>query len=170
MTVAIRYEADTGRITNRYFGGAKNEAGWVNTDDSEWPDPNVARDELPVYYYDNDTGGITVQGDRQVIEGTRVTLDDGQVINDGADMETVTVTLVNDFVGPETPFDDIAVLNRDDDVTVTVDGSEMAKTLSNGTLSFDVTTEKSSSSTINITVKHPDVDDTATETIEVVTA
>ena len=150
MTIAIKYDGDTGRITNRYYVGPKDGSGWVNTDESEWTEPNVARDELPVYYYDAKSDEITVQGERQVTEGIRVTVEDGTVTNDGTDTERITVWLVNEFMDPEKPFDDIAVLDRNDDVTVTVDGAELTKTLTNGIVSFDVTTEKSADSTIEI--------------------
>jgi hypothetical protein len=168
MTIAIRFDSETGIITNRYYVGAKDESGWINTDESDWPDSNVARDELPVYYYDESTGNITVQGERQVTAGLRLSVSDTQLTNDGSDTVTVTATLVNEFVDPTQPFDDIAVLDRDDDLTVIVDGSEMTKTLSGGTLSFDITTEKSAGTNIDIAADHPDVSGTANATIEVI--
>jgi hypothetical protein len=168
MTIAIRYDSDTGHITNRYYVGPKDEAEWVNTDDSDWPDPNVARDELPVFYYDESTDEITVQGERQVTAGIRLSVSDTQLANDGTDAVTVAVTLVNEFVDPTQPFDDIAILDRNENLAMTVDGSEMTKTLSNGTLSFDVTTQKSAGTSIDISADHPDVSATVSARIEVI--
>jgi hypothetical protein len=60
MTIAIKFDDSTGRITNRYYGNAPDST-WVETIDSDWSDPNPAPDEIPVFYYDASTGTISIQ-------------------------------------------------------------------------------------------------------------
>lgn len=81
----------------------------------------------------------------------RVTTQDGQVLNDGIDTETVTITVVDGLeIARGTDPADATVLDYDGDMTVTVDGVETAKTLTKGSVSFDVTTEKQAGSTIEV--------------------
>ena len=56
MTISIKTDED-GRIVNRYIGEKGGE--WIQTDESEWPEPDLADDEIPQFYYDS--GDITVE-------------------------------------------------------------------------------------------------------------
>lgn len=78
----------------------------------------------------------------------RISLSDGQLINNGSDTETITVKVVSglDVARGDTP----SVLDYDGDVTVFVDGDATTKTLTNGTLSFEITSNKSAGSEIEI--------------------
>jgi len=81
----------------------------------------------------------------------RVTPTDGTLINDGSATETVTVAVVNGLeVARGTKPSNATVLSYDGDVTLAVDGSQTVKTLSNGSVSFGVTTTKSVGSEIKI--------------------
>lgn len=170
MTIAIKFDDETGRITNRYFINGKDEEEWVNTDESNWPEPDVARDEIPIYYYIESKDKITYQKERQVTENIHVELEDGEITTGGK--ETVTIYLVNEFVNPTKPFDDIAVLNYDRDIKLHVDGSETSKTLTNGRVTFDLTTDKSTGSEIEIVAEllHDAPAESDSATIEVVSA
>lgn len=96
-----------------------------------------------------------------------VTVSDGQIANDGEDTETVTVEAVDGLeVARGTDPTEASVLDYDGDMTVTVDGQEVTKTLTNGSVEFDITTEKSAGSTIEIVaeslVDHPAKSDSVT--------
>jgi len=96
----------------------------------------------------------------------RVSTDDREVVNDGTDTEVVTVEVVNGLeVARGTAPVDATVLDYDGDVTVRVDGIELTKTLTDGGVSFDVTTEKSAGSVIEVEAAdladHPAESDTA---------
>jgi len=81
----------------------------------------------------------------------RVTATDGTLMNDGSSTETVTVTVIDGLeVARGTKPSNATMLNYDGDVTLFVDGSQTVKTLSNGSVSFDVTTVKSAGSEIKI--------------------
>jgi hypothetical protein len=82
----------------------------------------------------------------------RVSADDGQLINNGSDTELVTVEVVNGLqvVQNETPAD---AVDYNGDVTVSVEGIETTKSVTNGTTSFDITTQKSASSSIEVTAE-----------------
>jgi hypothetical protein len=81
----------------------------------------------------------------------RLSLADGQLANDGTAKETVTVKVVDGLeVARGTDPVDATVLDHDGNVTVTVDGVETTKAITNGSMSFDVTTEKSAGSTIEV--------------------
>lgn len=100
-----------------------------------------------------------------------VTLADGTVVNDDTDDEAVSIEIIDGLeVVRGTTTTDATVLDYNGDVTISVDGAEMTKTLSNGSVSFDVTTEKPAGSTIKIVAEtlgdHPAESDSAT--IEVV--
>jgi len=102
-----------------------------------------------------------------------VSLADGQVANDGTNTETVTVAVVDGLeIARGTVPSEATVLDYDGDVTLSVDSAEMTKTLTGGSVSFDVTTEKPAGSTIEIVAEtladHPAESDSAT--IEVVSA
>jgi hypothetical protein len=60
MTIAIKFDDSTGRITNRYYG-AVPDTTWTETADSAWPTVDAGPDEVPVFYYDASTGDINVQ-------------------------------------------------------------------------------------------------------------
>lgn len=96
-----------------------------------------------------------------------VSLDDGQVVNDGVATETVTVDLRDRLeiargAAPATA----TVLAENNDVTVSVDGVETTKTLTDGSVSFEVVTEKPAGSEIEIVAEslanHPAESDSAT--------
>jgi len=95
-----------------------------------------------------------------------VSLDDGQVTTGGSDTETVTIEVVDGLeVAEGTDPTDAAVLYYDGDVTLSVDGVETTKTLTNGRVEFDLTTEKSTDSEIEIVAEsladHPAESDSA---------
>jgi len=83
---------------------------------------------------------------------THVFIQDGQVANDGSDTETITVEVVDGLeVARGTDPAEATVLDYDGDVTLTIDGAvETTKTLTDGSVSFDVTTEKPAGTTIEI--------------------
>jgi len=102
-----------------------------------------------------------------------ITLADGFVANDGTDTEAVTVEVVDGLeVARGAELTDATVLDYDGDVTMSIDGVEVVKTLANGSVSFNLTAEKSAGKTIDIVAKsladHPAESDSAT--IEVVSA
>jgi len=81
----------------------------------------------------------------------RVAPTDGSLINDGSATETVTVTVIDGLeIARGTKPSNATVLSYDGDVRLSVDGSQTVKTLSNGSVSFDVTTTKSAGSEIKI--------------------
>jgi hypothetical protein len=94
----------------------------------------------------------------------RVSLSDGQISNDGTDTVTVTVEVVSGL--DVARGDDPTVLDYDGDVTLSVDGQQTTKTLTNGTVSFDLTTDKPAGSEIEILAEsladHPAESDHAT--------
>lgn len=80
-----------------------------------------------------------------------VSLSDTTILNDGSDSVTVTIEVIDGFeIATGTNRSNATVLPFDGDVYVEVDGAETTKTLSGGSLSFDVTTTKDSGSTIDI--------------------
>lgn len=102
-----------------------------------------------------------------------VTVSDDQVANDGSDTETVTINVVDGLgVARGTDPADATVLDYSGDVTLRVDGVETTKTLTSGSVEFDVTTEKPAGSEIQIEAvglaDHPAESDGAT--IEVIQA
>jgi hypothetical protein len=60
MTIAIKFDDSTGRITNRYYDKAPNKT-WIETADADWPEQNSDPDEIPKFYYDESSGEISVQ-------------------------------------------------------------------------------------------------------------
>jgi hypothetical protein len=60
MTIAIKYDDSTGRITNRYYDSAPNSE-WTETLEGDWPKDNSGDNEVPRYFYDDATGEITVE-------------------------------------------------------------------------------------------------------------
>lgn len=103
----------------------------------------------------------------------RVTLEDGQVANDDGDTETVSVKVVDGLeVARGAAHTDATVLDYDGDVTISVDGQQTTKTLTNGSVSFDITTDKAAGSEIEVSAEsladHPAESDSTT--IEVVSA
>ena len=52
MTISIKTD-DDGQVTNRYIGAKDGE--WIQTDESEWPDPELGDNEIPQFYYDSGT-------------------------------------------------------------------------------------------------------------------
>ena len=85
---------------------------------------------------------------------------DREIKNNSTDKETVTISVVDGLeVARGTDKHDANMLDYDGDVTLSIDGSETTKTLSSGSVSFDLTTEKSAGSTIEIVaeslLEHP---------------
>lgn len=80
-----------------------------------------------------------------------VTASDRQVTNDSTDTETVTVSVVDGVkVSRGTDPAEATVLDYSGDVTMRIDGVETTKTLTGGSVSFDLTTEKPAGSTIEV--------------------
>lgn len=103
----------------------------------------------------------------------RLSLNEGKILNDNTDTEKVTVEVVDGLeIARGTEPTDATVLDYDGDVTLTVDGAETTKTLTNGSVSFDLITDKQAGSEIEIIAEsladHPAEHDSAT--IEVVSA
>ena len=51
-TISIKTD-EGGRITNRYIGEKDGE--WIQTDEADWPEPDLADDEIPQFFYDSGT-------------------------------------------------------------------------------------------------------------------
>lgn len=101
----------------------------------------------------------------------KISLSGVEIVNDGTDTETATISVVDGLeVARGIKPNNATVLNYDGDVTLTIDGAKTTKTLSNGTVSFDLTTDKPAGSTITVTAEfladHPAESDSAV--IEVV--
>jgi len=80
-----------------------------------------------------------------------VACDNGVITNGSSNAEAVTISVVDGLeVARGTDPEEATVLDYDGDVTLTIDGVETTKTLSNGTVSFDVTTDKPAGSTIKV--------------------
>jgi len=98
-------------------------------------------------------------------------LEDGAIINDGSDTETVTISVVDGLeVAQGTNPANATMIAVDGDVTLSVDGQQTTKTLTGGSVSFDLTTDKPAGSVIAIVAEsladRPTEPDSAT--IEVV--
>jgi len=97
-----------------------------------------------------------------------VSLSDGQIPNDATATETVTVKVVSglDVARGDPP----TVLDYNGDVTLSVDGQQITKNLTNGKVTFDLSTTKSAGAEIEVVAEslanHPATSDSAT--IEVV--
>jgi len=96
-----------------------------------------------------------------------ITVEDGTLKNDGTDTETVTVRVMNGLeVTRGTDPSDATVLGYDGEATVRVDGQQTTKTVSGGSVSFDLTTVRSPGSVIEIVAEtlddHPAESDSAT--------
>jgi hypothetical protein len=94
----------------------------------------------------------------------RVSNDDGELINDGSDTEVITIKLVNGLqVARENrPAD---VLAFDGDVSVAVNGAETTKAMTDGSVSFNITTSKPAGASITVRAvglnNHPAESDSA---------
>jgi hypothetical protein len=98
----------------------------------------------------------TVETESQTVEKVghipyhqlRLATDDGQLTNDGSDTETLTVEVVNGLqrARGETPD----VLSYTGDVTLEIDGAETTKTVTDGSVSFDVSTSKPAGASITV--------------------
>jgi len=100
----------------------------------------------------------------------RIIMSNDVLVNDGISSVKVTLNVVSGL--DVVRHDDPTVLDYDGDVTLSVDGQQTTKTLSNGSVEFDLTTDKSAGSEIEIVAgsldDHPAKSDRAT--IEVVQA
>ena len=56
--ISIKYN-DDGRITNKYDG--ERAGSWTKIADEEWPDADPDGDEIPRYYYDEESGEVYVE-------------------------------------------------------------------------------------------------------------
>ena len=81
----------------------------------------------------------------------RLSIDDGQVANNGTDTETVGVAIVDGLdVARGTDPADASTLTESGTLTLSIDGAEVSVSISDGTGSKDVTTTKSAGSTIDV--------------------
>lgn len=78
----------------------------------------------------------------------RVEADDGEIAGDGQDTETVTISVISglDYVSNDRE----TVISYSGEVTGTVDGTERTAQITDGTVSFDVTTDKPAGETMEI--------------------
>jgi len=102
-----------------------------------------------------------------------LTISDDTIVNDGTDTIAISLSVVDGLeIARGTEPTDATVLDYDGDVTVTVDGIKTTKTLTNGSVEFDLTTDKQAGSEIEIVAEsladHPAESDSAT--VEVVQA
>lgn len=80
-----------------------------------------------------------------------VVAEDRELANDGADIETLTISVVDGLeVAQGTDPADAPVLDYTGDVVLAVDGAEVTRTADAGTATLDVTTEKSAGATIEV--------------------
>jgi len=97
-----------------------------------------------------------------------VSMSDGQILNDATATETVTIKVVSGL--NIASGDEPSVLDYSGEVSVSVDDQQTTKTFTNGTVSFDLKTDKPAGSEIEIVAEsltnHPAESDSAT--IEVV--
>jgi|GEM_PF-3686239 len=100
----------------------------------------------------------------------RLSLDDGEIANDGTDTETVTAEIVDglDVLRGNDP----SVLSESGTLTLSIDGAEVSVSIESGIGTTEVTTTKSAGATIEI--ETIDYDGGPTEpdsaTIEVIAA
>lgn len=93
----------------------------------------------------------------------RVSLSNDQLLNDAIDSTMVTIEVVSglDLSRGDSPD----MINYNGDVTVFVDDIKMTKTVTNGSVKFDLTTDKQSGSEIGVVAKsltgHPSEPDSA---------
>lgn len=111
------------------------------------------------YSRDGDYVAETVTTDAQTAEiighiparHLRLTVDDGRVLSDGSDTETLTVEVVSGLaVARGTSPSDADVLSVDDTAVVEVDGNPVSVDISDGSGSTTITTTKSAGSTISV--------------------
>jgi hypothetical protein len=59
----IKFNSNTGKIINQYYDDVSNinQSDWVEIDNSVFPNPTVADNEYPVYFYDPSTGDVTAE-------------------------------------------------------------------------------------------------------------
>jgi hypothetical protein len=95
----------------------------------------------------------------------RLTDDDGQLTNDGTDTETIVVEVVNGLqrARGETPDG----LSYTGDVTVAIDGAETTKTMTDGSVSFDITTSKPAGASIAVRAINLDNHPTDTDSVSI---
>lgn len=100
----------------------------------------------------------------------RVSLSDRQLLNDNSATATVTIDVVSGL--DVARGDDPTLLDYSGDVTLSVDGNETTKALTNGSVEFDLSTDKPVGSEVEIVAEsladHPTESDSAT--IEVISA
>lgn len=116
---------------------------------------------MPRFEYERDGDNIVrhINTDRQTITESPfkpysrllVATDDGRLANNGTDAETVAVTVRDGLkIARGTEITDTSILDHNGDVTVLIDGEAVTKTLTGGSVSFELTTEKAAGETIEI--------------------
>lgn len=152
----------------------------MSSTDSEYPNYQRGHNSVPIQI---DSGGdvvvvedITKSG--QVYLSLEhpyrvmfVRLSNNQIKNNDTDVVTVSLSIVDGLeVSRDTDRVNATVLDYDGDVVLSIDGSKTTKTLTNGSVEFDLTTDKPAGSEIEIVAEslsdHPAESDSAT--IEVV--
>jgi hypothetical protein len=98
----------------------------------------------------------------------RLSTGDATLHNDGSDTETVTVAVVNGLQLVRGTVPD--TLSYDGEVLINIEGAETTKTLTDGSVSFDISTSKPAGAEITVRAvglnDHPAESDTAS--IEVI--
>lgn len=80
-------------------------------------------------------------------------LEDGVLLNDGTETETLRVEIVNGLeIARGTDISNASLIIEDHTATLTVDGTEVDVTVTDGTGKTDITTTKSDGSTIDVQV------------------
>jgi hypothetical protein len=71
----------------------------------------------------------------------QVSAEDNTIINDGTDTEAITIEVLNglDIMRSDLPAN---TLNYDGDVALEIDGAKATKTVTDGSVSFDISTSK----------------------------
>lgn len=102
-----------------------------------------------------------------------VTVQDGKIKNNGSDTETISISVVDGLeIVRGTDPTEATVLAYDGDANIKFDGQQATKTVTNGSVEFELTTDKPAGSEIKIVAEsladHPAERDSAT--IEVISA
>jgi hypothetical protein len=80
-----------------------------------------------------------------------VSSDDSQLVNDGTDVETVAIAIVDGLeVARGTDPSEATILAVDDDAKLSIDGSEQTVSVTDGMGSIDIQTTKPAGSTITV--------------------
>jgi hypothetical protein len=82
----------------------------------------------------------------------RLSVDDGEVVNNTVDTETITVEIINGLQAArnETPPD---TLDYNGDVVLSIDGIKISESITGGSGKYDISTKKTAGSTIEVTAQ-----------------